>query len=96
MPNCYSLTPINGTEPERLIAIDEKMCAHFGAEPHPTLWFRNWENNIGMLLACGRSWEEIKKACKEDGTEFGNELFEVAEWLEQHYTSDAWAEIGRR
>jgi hypothetical protein len=24
------------------------------------------------------------------------ELLEVIDWLEEHYTSDAWAQIGRR
>jgi hypothetical protein len=101
MPNCYQLTPKDFVgpcpRPEALASIDEKICAHFGAVPHEKYWYQNWENNIGMLLACGRSWDEIKVICRDPGNgEFGEQLAKIAEFLEERYTVSAWAEIGRR
>jgi hypothetical protein len=96
MPNCYTLTPIGATEPEKLTTVDEKICAHFGATPDPVHYFHNWEANIGLMLAVGKTFPEIKKVCLDEGSDFGNRMALIADWLEANYTPDAWAEIGRR
>jgi hypothetical protein len=101
MPNCYQLTAKDFVGPcpraERLASIDEKICAYFGAEPHPVHWYQNWENNIGLLLACGRSWDEIRAICRDpENGEHGEALAKIADFLEERYDVSAWAEIGRR
>ena len=88
MPNCYSLTPKGADQPERLIAIDEKMCAHFGVTPDPVTWFKNWENIEGLGFAMGFDFARQR--------EINPDRADIIDWLEANYTVDAWAEIGRR
>jgi hypothetical protein len=105
MPNCYCLTRKDfmgpRPEPEKLVTVDERICHHFGVKPHEKYWFRDWENVIGLRLALGWSWDRIRedlnncrsKAVPDDVID---DLIKIASWLEQHYDTDAWAEIGRR
>jgi RecB family exonuclease len=101
MPNCYSLTRKDFVgpcpRPESLASVDDRLCAYFGVAPHPKYFYENWENNIGLLLSLGKTWDEVREIClaAENG-EFGKSLATIATWLEQHYDVAAWAEIGRR
>lgn len=91
MPNCFQLTRKGEKEPSPLLTIDKEMCDHFGEECDPKLWFRNWYNTIGFLLATGSDWAKIRETYDDSP-----HMLEVIEYLEANYTFDAWAEIGRR
>ena len=49
----------------KLIELDAEIALHFGGEPHTISWFCNWMNTIGFLLACGRSFDELREIFKE-------------------------------
>jgi hypothetical protein len=89
MPNCFTLTPKGATEPEKLADIDNKLCAHFGVEPDPEHYYQMWVDIEGLALAMGRDWQWMRE-------NFDPERLPIINWLDEHYTPDAWAEIGRR
>jgi hypothetical protein len=86
MPNCFNLTKIGEQEPTVLQKIDNELWLEFwGSIPEPNdFWYQNWYNIIGMLLACGRSFTEIKEI-------LCGEMRPVIEYLAANYTSCAWA-----
>lgn len=110
MPNCFQLT--RKTEPEKgpvsLNAIDAELCGVLGREVHPTAYCMGWFDYIGFKLAMGRSFEEIKAkiissiaenqgAGKEAGdVEYYQDMLTLANYLDANFTSDSWAEIGKR
>lgn len=87
MANYFMLIP-KGTDgkAEDLQDVDDKMRRHFGAEPSATEWYQNWYNTIGFGLSLGRSFPELKEHFKEF-----SDLVEVTDWLDSHYTVNAWA-----
>jgi hypothetical protein len=94
MPNCIQLFPLGQTEPATFARIDELMCADFGVECHPTRWFNYWYDVIGLKLAMGRTWDQIKEQLL---TDYGPDdlWYRQACWLADRYTCNAWVEIGR-
>ena len=87
MPNCFTLTPIGSSEPASLAAVDEAICAHLDIPCDKTFYAHGWYDTIGFLLACGRSFDQIKVR---------GELEQIRRFLAANYTSDCWAEIGHR
>jgi len=68
---------------EAIHAIDEYLCKAFDEPIHPIHWFRGWVDNIGMFLACGKTWNE----CREIWKEIPDQL-EVIDWMEEHTMAD--------
>jgi len=108
MPNCFNLTPIGETEPKSLAAIDEEICRLFNEEPHPTQYFGHWFDFIGWRITV-KGWN-LKQVIAYIQTERTAEMLQgewldgsylstmliVAEYLDAHYTTNNWVEIGRR
>lgn len=102
MPNCFALSP--KTDPNKdapFVAIDNEMREHFKEPADPVQYLCRWYDVIGFRLACGRSFPEIKQAMEELVVEFPDDpmatrLVEIVQYLDEHYTARAWAEIGRR
>lgn len=92
MPNCFTLTRKGETEPARLSAIDDAMCAHFNVTPDADRYYRFWVDIEGCALACGRDWDWIR--ANMDDEEGSRKP--IVDFLEANYTPDCWAEIGRR
>ena len=94
MPNCYVLI---AKDPEvtnlkhnaQFIAIDERMCEHFGVTPDDEKWYCDWENWIGVSLATGKTWEDLKELHKDSTN------LPVIEWLAEHYDVDCWYQVRR-
>lgn len=84
MPNCFTLTPKGETEPARLAAIDDAMCAHFGVAPDPDKYYQFWVDCEGLALACGKDWTWMRENFPE--------RVGIIDWLAEHYTPDAWCE----
>lgn len=82
MPACFNLTPRNGTEPEQLSEIDNKMRAHFGAPPDPKKWYENWYNIEGLGIALGHDWDKLREICPDRKP--------IIDWLEENYIMNAW------
>lgn len=87
MPNCFTLTRLNKPEegPVSLTKIDEEMCKHFNVECDPVKYYCEWYNTIGLMLAIGRTFEEIFEIF--EGSE---RTIEIAKWLQANFTTDAW------
>ena len=88
MPNCFTLTRKGETEPSKLSAIDDALCAHLGVAPDPKMYHAYWVDLEGFALAMGRDWTWMR--ANFEGRE------DIIGWLEANYTPDAWAETGRR
>ena len=87
MPNCFSLTPKGETRPQNLNSVDEALCKALGEPVSNTLWCRDWYNYIGLLLACGKTFDEIREVCCDSP-----EMLQVIDFLDAHYVSNAWYE----
>lgn len=112
MPNCFQLVPKGGTDPQPLGAIDAQLVWHFRddrpynpwlqqraqSENHEKRWFADWYNVIGWLLASGKSFAQIRVEMETwtDDAQYRALLVSICDYLQQHFTSDCWAEIGRR
>lgn len=110
MPNCFTLTRKSDLEagPVPFITIDNEMCAHFGVEPHEKFYFCDWYNTIGFRIALGRKLEDMATIYEDEATDPKNtaltsdaikwyeSIIKIAEYLSERFTSDAWAEIGKR
>ena len=97
MPACFQLTKKGATEPTSLNAIDEEIC-NFLREPiHPKHYVIGWYDVIGFAIATGKPLgsKELRDYVADMPQET-ERLLQVLDFLEQHYTSDSWREIGRR
>ena len=88
MPACFQLFPIGSDEPARFSVIDDAMRQHFGAPPDAERYYEGWYDIEGFGLALGRDWDDLRGLFPERKP--------IIDWLEKHYTADAWTEIGRR
>ena len=80
MPVCFELTPKGEELPVKLVEVDRKMCEAFNAPVHPDYWFQNWNNVIGLGLACGQTWERLREVNADDP-----EMVCIINWLEDRY-----------
>ena len=87
MPRCFALTKKGENKPTKLQTIDDEMREAFGAPPDPAQWFRDWYNIIGLGLAVGKSFAQMRKLFEDDA-----ELVECLTYLEERYESDCWRE----
>lgn len=106
MPNCFSLTPkicvaLGIYTPHRLNYIDECLCNHFGVKVDPKKWLCAWYDFIGLGLATGKTWEEMRSEYKKkveewpDSAEFYQDLIQILDYLEENYIPNAWVTIGK-
>jgi hypothetical protein len=84
MPNCFTLTRKGDAKPSNLVEVDEALCQHFGAEIHPTRWYREWYNIEGLAFAVGKDWEWMRENFPE--------RLAVIDYLQEHYIVNAWYE----
>lgn len=106
MPNCFQLTRKGYPSPAVLQSIDAELCQNLDLPFSEDKWACGWYDLIGFSLACGRTFDEIadaiKEGCIKDNNEDirqrdrGYQLLRINHYLNEHYTTDAWAEIGRR
>ena len=94
MPACFQLFPKGSDEPARFSEIDDAMCKHFGVEPDPDRYYRFWYDIEGFGLATGHSFDDMRTLDEEVPPEESRRA--IIDWLDEHYTSDAWTEIGKR
>ena len=112
MPNCFQLFPkTNPSEPAILQQVDEAICANFHVDVDPKYWVAGWYNVIGFLIALKGyalgsrelrlavvSWYDtpLYRRDEKQRREYLKDQLLILKYLEKHYTSDSWAEIGRR
>lgn len=86
MPNCFQLTSKETGKPKNFVELDHDLCEHFGIEPNPERWLMNWYNFVGLALAMGKTFEEIRGFVDEDETP----LLDIIDYIDERYTADAW------
>lgn len=102
MPNCFQLISKATGQAERFVEVDEKMCKHFGVPCDPEQWHFYWyptimEWGIAMNRSFQKQLQDIEEGdyqTKEE-QEAANHQREIILWLDQHYTADAWYQVGR-
>ncbi len=87
MPRCFALTKKGENEPTKLTAIDDEMRVAFGEPPDGENWLWHWYDCIGLALACGKTWDQIREIFEDS-----RELLMVVDYLEERYESDCWRE----
>lgn len=86
MPNCFQLARKSAPQtPVALNVIDDELCAHFGVQPDPERYYQNWYNNIGLALAMGLTWDQMKEVVSSDPHGVA-----IVEWFEANFISTAW------
>lgn len=87
MPNCFQLIDKKTGKAADLREIDTALWIHFnGHEPEGnSAWYKGWYNTIGLLLSCGKSFDEIKEIY------FDDQLYQsIIDRLSCSYESSAW------
>lgn len=87
MPNCFTLTKKGEDKHAVFQDIDDEMRAHFGEPPDSEHWLWYWYDCIGLALACGKTWDEIRELFEDSP-----ELLKVVDYLEERYVPDCWFE----
>ena len=99
MPACFQLIPKGSSEPLLLWAVDAQLCWHFKAPVDDRRWYEDWYNVIGFKLACGKSFEQVRRELPDwapDDPAYVKTLTEICDYLSTNFQSDSWTEIGRR
>lgn len=94
MPAYLQLFPKGSNTPARFGQIDDAMCAHFGVTPDPNQYYRFWYDIEGFGLATGHSFDDMRARDEDAPPEESRRT--IIDWLDEHYTSNAWTEIGKR
>lgn len=107
MPNCFRLYykehPEIGHVPGPQVDMD--ICVHFDEIVDSKKWFLGWMDVLGWQIAVvGQTLNDLPAFCIDRfseqvdyyGMEFWAYMVQIAYFLRDNYTSDAWVEIGRR
>lgn len=94
MPACFQLFPKGSDTPARFSDIDDRMRAHFGAQPDPKQYYRFWYDIEGFGLATGHSFDDMRALDADAPPEESRRA--IIDWLDANYTFEAWTEIGHR
>ena len=97
MPACFQLIPKGTSEPAILQRIDDAMREHFGVAPDSTNWLSGWYESIGLRMACGKSYGQIREEFQgylstDDSGEkrFYRDLLDILGYLEERYETNSF------
>ena len=89
MPSCFALTKKGQSERASLSEVDDRMREHFGAEPDSVKFYCGWYGYIGLSLAMGRTFNQIRDMLtKYNGDSSGPRA--IVDWLDANYTVESW------
>ena len=91
MPNCFTLTKKGEDKPSTFQDIDQELCDMLGVPCDDEHWVEHWYDSIGLALACGKTFKQMMQ---EDYWDINDQ--KILKYLDEHYTSSAWAEVGGR
>ena len=57
---------------------------HLGNKPEYRDFF-NWNNTVGLAMAMGKTWDEIRALWSDD-----DEILRICDYLEEHYDIINW------
>ncbi len=90
MANFFTLTKKGTDKPQNFQTIDDEMRVCFEIEADEINFLYSWYDNIGLLLACGMSWKEIRNTFHD-----APELLLCCDYLETRYNTDSWSNRGK-
>jgi hypothetical protein len=109
MPNCFQLFRKSDPKtPVRFAVIDEELCALLNEPVNPVRYVVGWFDIIGFRIAGGKPLgsKELRGSIIQDlnigkrkdpeEEEFCAQVLKALDYLEEHFTSYAWVQIGRR
>ena len=85
MPMCFQLTRKGDKEPSSLQHVDCCICQALDIPFSEDRWAAGWYDSVGLLLAVGKSFEEIMDIVTGDRRR-------ICAYLNEHYTTDSWKE----
>lgn len=92
MPNCFQLISKSTGLATKFVEIDRDICQHLNVPCDPVHWYMGWYDTIGWLIAVtglSLGTPEIRARVTNMPQE-SETLLKVLDYLEEHYTSDAW------
>ena len=87
MPNCFRLIDRETGNIPTLVQVDAILCENWNTPCDPVKYFEHWVDLIGMPLAMGKTWEDVREQWADDPY-----LLPIIDFLEARYTVEAWAE----
>jgi hypothetical protein len=87
MPARLTLISKKTKKAENFPAIDAKMCKALGVKTDPELFYRSWYDGVGMALALGKTFAELRKEFQEY-LDMPVSDTAVNEWKRTSYTKD--------
>jgi len=101
MPICFQLTRKSDLKagPVVLAKIDEEICEFLGITVHPDKWVQDWYNSIGLRLACGHSFEDIRTEFKkyidesENDSKFYTRLTVILNFIDENFTTNSFYQL---
>ena len=85
MSICFTLTPKGEKTPAKFQDIDNQLREAFHQPPDAVKWLWGWYDVVGLGLACGKTWAELRAILEGD-----ENLIAVVNWLEGRYDVDSW------
>lgn len=99
MPNKFILFRKTDDEknPVEFAIIDDEMRKHFGVEPDPKNYFRNWYNAFIDAFAVGKTWDELREMYSKYYSDsdrnkkfYADAIKPMLDWLDENYELKAW------
>lgn len=99
MPNQFILVRKTDDEkkPVKFSIIDDEMRKHFGIEPDPKNYFRNWYNAFADAFALGKTWDDFRVmyskhySDSDRSKKFYNDAIKpMIDWLDENFKLEAW------
>lgn len=89
MPVCFQLIDKTTNRAAVLPEVDNRICKELGVEPDPVKYYLQWYDAIGLRLALGTSFSQLREEWKEYPPD---PLDAVLDILERDYTPNNWRE----
>lgn len=69
-----------------LCKVDEEICNMLHVDVHERNWVHGWFDTVGLMLALGKSFAEVREIFEGDET-----FQQIIAYLEDNFQVDAWA-----
>lgn len=87
MPNYFMLIRKGESAPTLFVHVDNELREAFGEPPDEDRWLYGWYDTIGLALALGQNWEQIRTVFSDC-----EDLLKIVDYLEERFDTDSWVE----
>jgi len=81
----FTLTRKGEKEPTTMQKVDEELCQLLN-QPVSDIWVIGWFNCVGLGLACGKTWSQLREIFE------GSQYISVIDYLEKNFEVNTWYE----